>query len=615
MLPFFTNPYPDELLYSAIARYHFYSGNLDYKDTLEELFDNRSVIPSVEIGSHFSVLAAKLGLHYSNEKLLAKHTIYPYYSSFLDKDRQQEILNDVQELGQALYTRLGTVAGSICRKKGLYYCAECARLDIEKYGDPYIHREHQLQGIDYCPHHELQLKKYPITKDSRIAYIRFEEKYMNFSPLYKVDSYKDISIQLAKQAYKLLQLSLHSLCREEIRLKYRALLRERNLVTASNHVRQEELYRAINSYFPQGFLEKYESSINQEDEYNWLKIITRNTKRHVHPFRHLLLLHFLEQDINDFVEVASDNGPFGSGPYPCLNRAATHYKELMIPSVEVTCDFKSKAPIGTFHCSCGFVYARKGPDTFLSDKYKIGRVKVFGEVWKERLQELLKQNLSTRSIARTLGVDSKTVKKYSKEGIDKQLVENDNQLIVQYKKEFAQGVCKHSSLTRTEIRTKYPKQYAYLYRHDKEWLMATLPANKKRSPAVNHVNWEKRDKEYVVKIKDLHLKLLSLEKPVHITKTLLGKKLNILANLERHLNKLPNTQQLLNDITETVQQFQIRRCYKVIDETMENNAVVLLWKVQKIAAIKSHHFHEIKPILERYIKNKQDVKEDEQTTG
>lgn len=604
MLPFFTDPYPDELLYSAIARYHFYSGNLDCKDTLEELFDNRSVIPSVEVGSHFSILVTRLGPHYSIEKLLAEHTIYPYYSSFLDKGRQQAILKDVQEMGQALYTRLGIVAGSICRKEELHYCSECAQQDITKYGEPYIHREHQLQGIDYCPHHELQLRKYQTTNDSRIEYIRFEEKHMNFSPLYEGDLYKDISVQLAKQAYKLLQLSLHSLCREEIRLKYRALLRERNLVTASNRVRQKELYRAVNSYFPQGFLEKYESSINQKDEYNWLKVITRNTKRHVHPFRHLLLLHFLEQDINVFVEVASDNGPFGSGPYPCLNRAATHYKELVIPSIKVTRDFKTKAPIGTFHCACGFVYARKGPDITSGDRFKIGRVKAFGDVWKKQLKELLKQNLSTRSIARTLGVDSKTVKKYSKEGIDKQLVENDNQLIVQYKKEFAQGLCKYTSLTRTEIRTKYPKQYAYLYRHDKEWLMVTLPTNKKSSPAVNHVNWEKRDKEYVAKIKDLHMKLFSLEKPVRVTKTLLGKKLNILANLERHLNKLPNTQQLLNDITETVQQFQIRRCYKVIDEIMENNEVVLLWKVQRIAAIKSHHFHDIEPILERYIKNK-----------
>ncbi|MFD1850081.1 hypothetical protein [Oceanobacillus bengalensis] len=49
MLPFFTEPYPDELMYSAIARYHFYSGNIDCKDTLEEVFQSRSVIPSMGI--------------------------------------------------------------------------------------------------------------------------------------------------------------------------------------------------------------------------------------------------------------------------------------------------------------------------------------------------------------------------------------------------------------------------------------------------------------------------------------------------------------------------------------------------------------------------------------
>ena len=98
MLPFFTNPYPDELLYSAIARYHFYSGNLDCKDTLEELFDSRSVIPSVEIGSHFTKLVENLGSQYSVEYLLANHTIYPYYASFLSKQRQLEILEDVKNI-------------------------------------------------------------------------------------------------------------------------------------------------------------------------------------------------------------------------------------------------------------------------------------------------------------------------------------------------------------------------------------------------------------------------------------------------------------------------------------------------------------------------------------
>ncbi|WP_188006637.1 Ankyrin repeat protein [Sporosarcina sp. ANT_H38] len=99
MLPFFTNPYPDVLLYSDIARYHFYSGNLDCKDMLEELFGSRSVIPSVEMGSYFSILVEKLGPQYSVESLLTNHTVYPYYASFLLKQRQEEILDDVKDNG------------------------------------------------------------------------------------------------------------------------------------------------------------------------------------------------------------------------------------------------------------------------------------------------------------------------------------------------------------------------------------------------------------------------------------------------------------------------------------------------------------------------------------
>jgi hypothetical protein len=101
------------------------------------LFGSRSVIPSVEICSHFSILAEKFGFLYTIEKnLLANHTIYPYYAMFLSKERQLEILQDVAEDGQGLYTRLGIVAGSICRKEGLYYCAECAKKNNDKYGEP-----------------------------------------------------------------------------------------------------------------------------------------------------------------------------------------------------------------------------------------------------------------------------------------------------------------------------------------------------------------------------------------------------------------------------------------------------------------------------------------------
>jgi hypothetical protein len=48
---------------------------------------------------------------------------------------------------------------------------------------------------------------------------------------------------------------------------------------------------------------------------------------------------------------------------------------------------------------------------------------------------------------------------------------------------------------------------------------------------------------------------------------------------------------------------------------LQEQEPVILWKVQRIGAVKSHHFHEIKPHLEAYIRLKQEVDNYEQTTG
>lgn len=440
---------------------------------------------------------------------------------------------------------------------------------------------------------------------------------MNLSTIYEADPYKEISLQLSKQAYKLLQVPLHRISRKEVELKYRKLLREKHLLTVSNRIRQKVLNQMFQISFSKGFLEKYESDLDIENEYNWLKVITRNTKRHVHPFRHLLMLYFLEQDVDDFIKLNTDVGTFGRGPFPCLNKAAPHYQKLVIPTVEVTRDFKTNAPIGTFSCSCGFVYARKDPDQSPEDRLRVGRVKQFGHAWQEKLEQLANVGLSIRAIARELGVDSKTVKRYLSEDVEisKSEVAANQGLLAQYKQDIVKLIKQFPQLSRTALRAKCEKQYIYLYRHDKEWLIDVLPSRNKKQEPTKIVNWSKRDQEYMTRIKKLYKELLQLEKPVRVTRSLIGKRLGILANLEHHLEKLPKTEKLLSDITESVQQFQIRRCCKVIDKMLLEDNQVLLWKVQRIAAVKSHHFYEIKPYLEHYLQQKQDVKNNEQTTS
>src|SRR5690606_11544341 len=120
--------------------------------------------------------------------------------------------------------------------------------------------------------------------------------------------------------------------------------------------------------------------------------------------------------------------------------------------------------IGTFTCSCGFTYARKQA----TDMFELGRVKAFGEVWHQRLNELSNDTLSIRAMARELGVDSKTVKKY----LEQPLKESELQIcpiptsqLLLYRAEFIEIMQNNPQFSRSQLRKAYQKQYMYLYRH------------------------------------------------------------------------------------------------------------------------------------------------------
>ena len=70
MINFFTDPYENELLYSCIVRYHFYSGNTNFKDTIEECFGKRTIIPTFEFGGRIEYLTKELSKEYDSNKFI-----------------------------------------------------------------------------------------------------------------------------------------------------------------------------------------------------------------------------------------------------------------------------------------------------------------------------------------------------------------------------------------------------------------------------------------------------------------------------------------------------------------------------------------------------------------
>lgn len=506
MIDFFTEPYKDELIYSAIARYHFYSGNVDYKDTIEECFGKRSMIPTFEFGGRLDYLSEELGGRYTSEMILNNHTIFPYYAPFMDKEQRDAVVEYIKFNGSnSIYTKLGIIAGSICKKSYIYYCPICANKDIERYGEAYIHREHQLQGIIVCPHDGCLLEKYSIKKldISRIEYIRLERNLLNLEVnKMKINNY-DKHLKLSKNVYYLLITNLDKVSKGDLSKRYKYFLYKKGLARETGTVKQRKLYEEFISYYGYEFLESLESNLDYDNEYNWLKVLARKSKRLSHPLRHLLLIEFLCKDIEEFF------------------------------AIEVT-------------------------------------------------------------------KKDKRIKKKEYSSNDANLIKLNN-----YKIAVLQEMKRNEGLNRTKLREKLKKEYTYLYRYDKKWLVNNLPSKSKFISNNERVDWAQRDKYYLELLKERYKELSLSKEPIRITKGALAKTLGILANVEKKIDKLPMTEKFLGDMCESVEEFQIKRCKWAIDKCLENDEEIKLWRIQRIAAVRTNQFNKIKGKLLKYIKGKE----------
>lgn len=609
MITFFTDPFEEEILYSTVARYHYYSGNVDCKDTITDIFGSDSAIPTIAFPSRLEHLSSQLcnNSPYTSHYFINYHTLFPVYAPFLPSVRKSEILNDMKYgNGQGIYTKIGMVAGSICKKEELFYCPECAENDILNHNEPYFHRVHQAQGVLVCPEHGCLLKKYPVTrnKTSRIQFIRLDSKILNFEAEYVNDSACSERLQKVAISVKfLLNNHLHHVDQKKIRDKYLNLLEAKGLLTCNGTVKQKELHGEFKNFWGEQFLKLIESSIDEDNEYNWLKVVTRKPGRVVHPLRHILLILFLCGNMDEFFRREAEcDGHFGKGPWPCLNPVSDHYKQEVVYDLAITPDYKTRRPVGTFKCSCGFIYSRKGPDPGQDDRYIIGRIKNFGMIWENKLENhLVERQWGLRELAKAMQCDPKTVVKFAdKFGLRNKINGNmkvetkvrENKVSMDYRAQYSEDIVKliheQPEYSRTQVRNQLQKQYSWFYKNDSKWLKDNLPLPQvKSSHNFKRIDWNRRDTELVEEIHKIYLQLIGSDVPVRITKSIIGRKLGKAAMLETKLSKLPKTNRYLVQILETVGQFQIRRAKLICNQLFKEKGVLSRWEVVRRAGLKT----------------------------
>ena len=154
MIGFFTDPYPDELLYSALARYHRRARNLSKEATARDLFGNKRAKIVVDLPTRLDYFASQLPSEtYSVNRLIDEYTMLPFYSPFTPSERHVALRQSMSgEGGGSLHARLGILTSGI-DVKHLRFCILCVQEDRE----PYWHRIHQAPGVKVCPTHSILL--------------------------------------------------------------------------------------------------------------------------------------------------------------------------------------------------------------------------------------------------------------------------------------------------------------------------------------------------------------------------------------------------------------------------------------------------------------------------
>lgn len=661
----FPDPYPDELLYSVQARYQERLGDWHGCHTSQEFFGSPHVIASTLFSSHLSTLVARLPrqalslenqdeLRHTARDLLTAHTLLPYYAPFLPPERLARVEEDLLHAGgPTVQTRMGIMASAVSAPRWLRYCPVCAQEDRTRFGEPYWRREQQAPGLLICVRHGVWLERSCIRargRDARRQYISASQALKGIAAPRRVrgSCERDVLMALAYATHELLTREVHPFGLQTLHTVYLSALLAQGLASPRGRIQVSTLTEAFLARYPEPLLRLLRCQLRGriEGHHHWLARLARRPRYAQHPLHHLLLQHFLGLQVEEVVALcgvtcatqphAQQSGtpdmttataviermmlvvetPFGSGPWPCLNPTCGQFQLPRIVSCRVSYPASAHGrPLGTFSCSCGFVYKRLGPDMTTADRFRRGAICAYGEVWARQLRERWERSAdSVNAIASALGVDPLTIKRQAHRlglPLDRTHVRRSRPLrlskplkgrptYVVSKQERTQRrsawqalMKAYPNLPARQLRLQDNALYTWLYRHDRDWFHQHLSqqATSRQPPA--RVNWPQRDHDLAREI-DRILPTLRQERTsdstrlVRITLTLIGRRIGRLALLHQHLDALPETAQHLAVACESWEAFAVRRVRWTAAAYHAEHLIPRRWEFIRRAGIDRH---------------------------
>ncbi len=162
MLNFFPTPYPGELWYSVLCRYHMRTGHPKSATTIQELFAGRlhaamgTFYPNKSINDILAQLPPGL---LDIRDIILNHTLFPYFYRISPVEKKEQALKELCAGTAVTPTWLWKMDSGTDGTSELRYCPLCRQEDVSSYGEPYWHTVHQIPLLSVCPKHKCRLER------------------------------------------------------------------------------------------------------------------------------------------------------------------------------------------------------------------------------------------------------------------------------------------------------------------------------------------------------------------------------------------------------------------------------------------------------------------------
>lgn len=590
---------PDELLYSAIARYRDMMDFPNEHTVLRTLFGRKAGIAVVGLPGRLEALVQNFppGHGYTVDQLIQHHTTLPYYLRYVAPQQARTAMQRLRQAGSSgIAELLGIRASTVDQPAVLRLCRQCADADAREYGAPYWRRTHQMPGVLLCPQHQTPLHDSPIRRSqgrgrhtfrSLAAWSRDASQ-----PILPRGNLATL-IRLATDTAWLLENepSLYHLA--TLRACYWSHLERLGWLRSERQIRISDLRAAFVAHYSASFLDQIGCGLQtRTGEDDWLARLLRKPRAAHHPLRHLLVTHFLGLSVNEFFEDAEAH----------LTRVNEKATRTLCPNPACSRQQRGRstcrpASPGVLQCSaCGFTYKpATGPQSRR-------RVIVYGSAWEAELRRLVTTtDVSLRQIARLLDADPKTIQREA-EGLGVWREGWTHPPVTASRHNPTQRACASTALHRATwlrlrreyphegtqaLRSRAPATYTHLYRYDSGWLDANRPARPKPIPRAPRVDWTARDAE-VLRSTQAAVKNIveTSERPVRILRTTIARRIGHVSLLEQHLSRLPRTAVFLAAATESSIDYGLRKLRWAAERFAKEGRQPADWELTRRAALR-----------------------------